>query len=61
MHTNVGTILVLVGTVLFGVALLFGVRGEPRGWYYGVKFLLSLAGLLVGLGVLLGATPLHVV
>jgi hypothetical protein len=52
---------VLIGTVLFGLALLFNYRGEPRGRYYSSGFLLALGGFLIGLGILLGATPLHVV
>jgi len=61
MSVNLGTILVLIGTILFGLALIFGFRGEPRGRYYSSDFLLAAGGFLVGLGVLLGANPLHAV
>lgn len=61
MHTNLGTILVLIGTILFGLALFFGVVIESGTRRTVGNFLLAGGGFLIGLGVLLGAAPLHVV
>jgi type IV secretory pathway VirB2 component (pilin) len=55
---NLGTILVLIGTILCGIAVFFGYRGEPRGRFWRVDFLLGVGAFLIGLGVLFGAHPL---
>jgi hypothetical protein len=55
---HLGTIFVLVGAILFAIALLFHHTGEPRGRFFGVVGILALAGLFTSVGVLLGAPAL---
>ncbi len=57
---KLGTLLVLVGAVLFALALILHLHGEPSGRFFASNFILALAGLLTASGVLLGADALHV-
>lgn len=56
---KVGTILVLIGTILFAIAMVETQTSEPRGRFFASGTLLGLAGVLVGVGVLLGAPALN--
>jgi hypothetical protein len=53
---NLGTFLVLIGTILCAIAVIAAVTRELRGLPNGV--LLALGAFLIGLGVLLGAPKL---
>jgi hypothetical protein len=55
---TLGTILVLIGTILCGVAIFFGYTHEPRGRIFAGGTLVAIGAFLIGLGVLFGAPAL---
>lgn len=52
---NLGTVLVLVGTIL--AALDFLTDANTNGTWYGNRRILVLGVVLIGIGVLVGAEP----
>lgn len=57
---QLGTIFVLIGAILFFIALLMVRVGTPRRWFFGVHTVLAVAGIFTTVGVLLGAPAIHV-